>query len=178
MYDLDQFIKITNSDGKNRGFQYKEGINEDINDLNTNDECGKGGLYFCRFRDFDKWFSMYGDGIVWKVDIPEGEEYIEYSDKLKAKRIILSEPKKIYEDYELCKIAIKTNGLALKFVKNQTEELCSLAVERDCWALQYVKVQTEDICKMAVRQNYWTIQYVKNQTEDICRIVMQCKQGV
>ena len=163
MYESEQFIKLTNADGINRGFLHKEGLNEDIHELNRNEECAAGGLYFCRFKDFVKWVYMYGDALIWKVEIPEGEEVIEYETKLKAKHIILSEPKKMFEDYELCKLAVQHDGRTLEIVKEQTEELCKLAVQQHGWALQYVKEQTEEICKLAVQQHGMALQFVKTE---------------
>jgi translation elongation factor P/translation initiation factor 5A len=198
MYQPDQFVKLTNPDGINREFQHKEGLNEDIYELNRNEECAKGGLYFCQYKDIGEWIGNYGDALIWKVEIPEGEEVIEYRAKLKAKRIILSEPKKAYEDCkirklavqhngwalqfvkeqteELCKLAVQQNGLALQFVKEKTAELCKLAVQQNGWALQFVKEQTEEMCKLAVKQNGWDLQYVKEQTEELCKLAV--KQNV
>ena len=43
---------------------------------------------------------------------------------------------------EICLAAVKQNGYALRFVKEQTPEICLAAVEEDSGALQYVKEQT------------------------------------
>jgi len=75
--------------------------------MNRYEECAAGGLYFCRFKDVSNWICNYGDAVIWNVEIPQGEEVIEYETKLKAKRIILSDPKKAYEDYEICKMAFQ-----------------------------------------------------------------------
>ena len=92
MYQPEQFVKLTNPDGINKGFQFKKGLNEDIHEFNRNEECAEGGLYFCRFKDISEWILDYGDALIWKVEIPEGEEVIEYDTKLKAK---------LYENYDL-----------------------------------------------------------------------------
>ena len=174
MYSLEQFVKLTNPDGISRGFQYKEGLNEDIHELNREKECAAGGLYFCRFKNVGRWIGEYGgDALIWNVEIPEGEEVIEYETKLKAKRIILSEPKKAYEDYELCNIAVQKNGYALQFVNEQTEELCKLAVQQDGIALKYVKEPTYELCKLAVQQCGIAIDFVKEQTEELCKLAVQ-----
>ena len=173
MYQPDQFVKLTNPDGINKGFQFKEGLNEDTYELNKTEECAQGGLYFCRFKDVDKWICSYHDALIWKVEIPEGEEVIKYETKLKAKRIILSDTKKAYEDYEICKLAIQQNGRTLQYVKEQTEELCKFAVQQNGWALQYVKEQTEELCKLAVQQNGLALQFVKEQTEELCKFAVK-----
>jgi hypothetical protein len=69
---------------------------------------------------------------------------------------------------EICLAAVKQNGLALQFVKEQTEELCLAAVKQNGLALQFVKEQTEELCLAEVKQNGLALQFVKEQTEEIC----------
>jgi len=173
MYQPDQFVKLTNPDGINNGFQFKEGLNEDIHELNQNEECSQGGLYFCRFKHVGNWIGLYGDALIWKVEIPEGEEVIDYETKCKAKRIMLSEPKKAYKDNEICKLAVQQNGWVLQYVKEKTEEICKLAVQQNGLALQFVKEQTEELCKLAAQQNGWALLLMKEQTEEICKLAVQ-----
>ena len=45
---------------------------------------------------------------------------------------------------------------------------CIEAVKENGYALQYVKEQTPDICLEAVRETGFALQYVKDQTSDIC----------
>jgi len=179
MYQPYQIVKVTNHDGINRDYHFKEGLNEDIYELNRNEECAAGGLYFCRFKDIGPWICNYDDVLIWKVEIPEGEEVIEYETKLKAKRIILTEPKNSFEDYEICKMMVQQTGFALQLVKEQTEEICKLAVEQHGWALEYVKEQTDEICKLAVQKHGWALQFVKEQTEELCKLaVQQCGSAI
>ena len=42
------------------------------------------------------------------------------------------------------------------------------AVKQDGWALQYVKEQTPEICLEAVKQDGYALRYVKKQTPEIC----------
>ena len=56
--------------------------------------------------------------------------------------------------------AVKENGYALRYIKNQTEEICLEAVKEEGYALQYVKNQTEEICLEAVKQNGYALKYV------------------
>jgi len=173
MYSPEQFVKLTNYDGFNRGFQYKEGLNEDIHELNREDVCESGGLYFCRFKHVCKWVNTYNNALIWKVEIPEREEVIEYPTKCKAKKIILRNPKKVYEDYKLCKLILQHNGYALEYVKEQTKELCKLAVQQNGMVLQFVKKQTEDLCKLAVQQNGLALKCVEEQTEELCKLAVR-----
>jgi len=176
-YQPEEFVKLTNADNINRDFQYKEGLNEDVYDLNEMVECGKGGLYFSRFKDIMKWENQYDNCNIWRVNIPEGEKVIEYNNnKLKAKRIILTDCQPLYNNPELCKLAVQQNGYALEYINEQTEELCKLAVQQNGYALQFVKEQTEEICKLAVQQNGYALDYVKEQTPEICKLAVQ-QQG-
>jgi len=161
-YQPEEFVKLTNANNKNRDFQYKEGLNEDLHDLNERVECDKGGLYFSRFKDIMKWAHQYDNCNIWRVIIPEGEKVIEYNTKLKAKRIILTDCQPLYNNPELCKLVVQQDGHLLEFVKEQTHEICKLAVQENGFALQFVKEQTPDICKIAVQENGSAIKYVKN----------------
>jgi len=69
---------------------------------------------------------------------------------------------------EMCLAAVKQNGNTLRFVKEQTEEICLAAVKQNVYAFQYIKEQTEEMCLAAVKQDGYALQYVKEQTEEIC----------
>lgn len=88
-----KFYKILSSDLKMRGFQYKEGLNEDINELEENIDCGKG----LHFTDIDHIFNYLNYGtLIADVTLPKNEKIIaikypgQAPDKYKAHRIILS----------------------------------------------------------------------------------------
>jgi hypothetical protein len=56
--------------------------------------------------------------------------------------------------------AVKNNGYALKYVKEQTSDICLEAVKSDGDALKYVKEQTPDICLEAVKKCGYALKYV------------------
>ena len=58
--------------------------------------------------------------------------------------------------------AVKGNGAALRYVKDQTEAVCLEAVKSNGYALQYVKDQTEAVALEAVKRNGYALQYVVN----------------
>ena len=58
--------------------------------------------------------------------------------------------------------AVKQNGYALEFVKDQTAEICLAAVVNRGLALKWVKHQTPEICFAAIRSNPWAIEYVES----------------
>ena len=60
--------------------------------------------------------------------------------------------------------AVKQNGYALQYVKDQTTEICLEAVKQSGDALQYAKDRTTEICLEAVKQSGYALQYVKDQT--------------
>jgi len=64
--------------------------------------------------------------------------------------------------------AVKHNGYALSFVKNQTLELCLEVIKRSGRALYCVENQTPEICLAAVKQDGLALHYVKNQTPELC----------
>ena len=60
-------------------------------------------------------------------------------------------------------VAVQRNGLALKYVEDQTPEICLAAVQENGHALKYVKVQTPEICMAAVQQNGNMEDYVDDE---------------
>ena len=64
----------------------------------------------------------------------------------------------INEDPDLT--AVKQDGCAIKYVKEQTLEICMAAVKQDGRAIVHVKEQTPEICMAAVKQNSRAIVYV------------------
>ena len=89
------------------------------------------------------------------------------NDKEKAEAWII-EFVKTDEFLEICLEAVRNNGLALRYVMEQTEAICLEAVRNNGWALRYVKEQNEAICMAAVRNNGGALMYVKEQNEAIC----------
>ena len=72
------------------------------------------------------------------------------------------------QTHKLCMIAVKKNGLTLKYVQNQNPVICMAAVQQNGYALQFVKSQTPEICLAAVQEIGLALKYVKYQTPEIC----------
>ena len=53
---------------------------------------------------------------------------------------------------KICMEAVKQNGHALYFVKDQTNEICMEAVNQNGMALRFVKIQTNEICAKALEK--------------------------
>ena len=96
------------------------------------------------------------------------ETYLEYLEMVQNDGEALQYVPSEYQTEELCMTAVKQNGYALEYVKNQTEEICMEAIKQNGWALKYVEEQTPEICLEAVKQNEIALQFVKNQTPEIC----------
>ncbi len=138
-------------------FQYKEGLNIDTCIFNPTKECQTGGLYFCEEIFFINYIGC-GIKIATVEILDDARVYVESkkfkADKLIISNIILLKDFDKFADPVFCKLAVQQNGLALEYVKEQTEEICKLAVQQKGMALKYVKEQTEEICKLAVKNNH------------------------
>ena len=163
------------------GFQFQTGLNTDSIPFNPRGECLPGGIYFCELEKSAMWLQYNYQTMYYYrlVSFPDDAQIYEKRDKYKADKLVLSERTKIsnlnmWEDHEYCLLACKWNGLALQYVKNQTEELCLQACKSNGLALQYVNNRTEELCLIACKSNGLALQYVNNQTEELCLIA--CKQ--
>ena len=58
--------------------------------------------------------------------------------------------------------AVRQDGWALEYVKEQTPEICTTAIQQYGWALEYVKEQTPEICIAAIQQNENATKHVNN----------------
>jgi hypothetical protein len=84
------------------------------------------------------------------------------------------------EEYlEICKIAVQTNGRALKYVPDdkKTLEICKIAVYGDGFALTDVpdNKKTLEICKIAVQNDGFSLCFVPkmHKTFEICKIAVE-----
>jgi hypothetical protein len=75
---------------------------------------------------------------------------------------------KVAQTSESFLVAVREDGMALRYMKEQTPEICLEAVRQDSRALRYVKEQTTEICLETVRQDGRALQFVKQQTPAIC----------
>ena len=69
-------------------------------------------------------------------------------------------------DNTYCLEAVKQDGCALIYVKEQTDEMCLEAVKENGCTLMFVKKQTPKICSEAVKRNRYALQYDKNITDN------------
>ena len=114
------YVKLTTKDGVHNGYQYKEGLNCLDEEFNSDNICGKGGLYFCDKKDIGKWVN-YGDKVmhyIWDVTLVDDSKLVDMGNKLKTDKFILQNKRTIWDNIELCKLAVQQNGSALGFVKD------------------------------------------------------------
>ena len=144
-----------------------------LNDIIDFDSELTIGFYFeyyhCNYlgeNNMDDYDVNFGDDF----NLPDTSTYEKCKTLIEANPFnIIFIPNKMMLD-ELCKLAIRRNHHALKYVDSQTEEICKFAGRHNGEALKFVKVQTEEICKLAVQQNGYALKFVKNQTEEICKL--------
>lgn len=86
-----------------------------------------------------------------------------------------------YQTPEICEEAIrKSGGMAIEFIKNQTQELCDMAVgfshkNPNLLILKHIKpeFQTPVLLKAAVTHNPWVISQIKQPTEELSVIAVK-----
>jgi len=128
------FYKMLKDNLVHNDFQYKLGINEDIQPFNPKGSCEIGG------------FALQ----YVKEQTPE--ICIEAVKQIGLALQLVKE-----QTPEICIEAVKQTGLALKYVKEQTPKICMEAVKQDGMALRYVKEQTPEICMEAFKNKKYFV---------------------
>jgi hypothetical protein len=170
------FIKLTNAKCEHRGLKLVEGINIDTIPFDKSAVCG-GGIHFCTYENIGDWVLLKNELMmyVWDVTLPEGEHIVDMGNKLKSHRVILSNKRYIWDNYDICMNIVKRNGLMLAMVDNQTYDICLYAVKQYGRALQFVKNKTRDICIEAVMEDESALEFVDNDKESIYRDAIRKK---
>ena len=68
---------------------------------------------------------------------------------------------------ECCLVAVKQNGLAIRFIQNPTHEVCESAINQNPLALQFIENQTNELCMLAVKKNGLALKFVEIMKSDI-----------
>ena len=175
-----KFVKLTNREEKHNGFEFKSGLNVDIIPFNPKDSCRAGGIYFCELGKLSKWLEYGYQKMYYAryVSIPDDAQVYEEEDKWKADSLVLGEREEIsklrvWDDEKYCMEAVRQNGSALQYVRDQRETICLEAVRENGYALKYVNNQTEEISLEAVKESGLALKYVRDRTEEICRVAME-----
>ena len=97
----------------------------------------------------------------------------EYGETFRTDKAILHEPENMWENEDLCKLAIAKKPYCIRNVKNQTPELCKLAVNYDGNALTFINEKTPELCELAVKHNGMALAHVTNQTYELCELALK-----
>jgi len=133
-----KFYKFLNDNLIHNKFQYFLGLNIDHVQFRPVDECLRGGLYFCEESKCHIFWRSYGKKVS-LVEIPDDARVYVERNKFKANKLIIKD----IVSYDMMPDEfwlnmIKDDGLALKYIRNQTEDLCKYVVAHTGYALKYV----------------------------------------
>jgi len=167
--------KFLNDDLKHKGFKYEIGPNIDTNKFCPNANK-PGGLYFCDETTLHVWWSGYGQKLA-VIEIPDDAQIFTDYNGFKADKFVIRDIinfDDVSDDFWL--YIFRKDVKVLSFIKNQTPELCKNAVRRNGLALKYVKQPTDEICCLAIQENEWAERYaeqyidVKNKESSLCTL--------
>ena len=155
-YNNIELIKLTNKNELHNGYQYITGLNIDIldNDLNYT----KKGFYFIKKSEMYKWLSYNKQSMKWMrtVSIPDDAKIIINDNYFKCDKFILGNRENIVLDYEMCKTAVKYNGLLLYFMIKHTNEGLPM----------HLTINSE-LYMLAIKNNPDVIYYIKDLLYDV-----------
>ncbi len=101
------YFKIFNEDDNHNRFQYKDGLNTDINEFKSKGSCIAGGLYFTDADNICE-FLHYGD-FIRVVEVSKNEaQVVQDGNKWRAKSLFLH-PRKDLREVDTWKWMIKNN---------------------------------------------------------------------
>lgn len=92
--------------------------------------------------------------------------YLDWLDKVKTNGLLLHYVQE--QTPEICMAAIKNNESAFKYVKNQTNELCIKALKLNPYIIMHIRDQTTELCEMAIDMSPGVLKYINNQTQELC----------
>ncbi len=140
------YFKIFNEADNHHGFQYKDGLNVDINDFQEKGLCVAGGLHFtdadniCEFLHYGKYIR--------EVEVPENEtQVVKCENEWRAKSLFLH-PRKDLREVDTWKWMIE-NNINIKVLNNYAIT----------WAAEYghlnvVKLLSENGADCTANNNY------------------------
>ena len=162
------FYKVLDSSLSNRKFQYKVGLNVYEKPVGK-----KSGFHFCKKKDIGYWLRLYADPVICEVDLCSNSVVFKERRKLKTDRFVLKNPDPVKEfmgkqDEDTLMDYVYDDGLALKYIENQTPDLCLFAVRQNGRAIQFVKEPSSVLNLEAVRQSGQALKYISLQTISLC----------
>jgi len=166
------FYKFLNNDLMHNGFQYVLGPNTDTNKF-CPDANKLGGLYFCDETTLHIWWSGYGQKLA-LVEIPDDALIFTCYSVFKADKFVIKDIidfNDVSDDFWL--YIFRKDVKVLDLIKNQTNDMCKNAVKRNGMALKYVRQPTDEIRRLAVQENDWALYYIddnKNKGNCLCTL--------
>jgi hypothetical protein len=166
------YIKVTNNDCVHDQIVYTDGLVEDVYPLDKSITRYRGGLTISGKDQWWKWVCNNNNGIspqeyIWDAEIPEGEEFVDMGDQFKSRRIIVSNKRCIWTDYDMCMWLVSKNGALLKHVRvEHTHELCLAAAKNCGQSIMFAKVVNKDIWLAAVKQYGLSIKWIPADKRD------------
>lgn len=112
LLDGEPLIKFTNEEEKHNGFQFVTGENRDTVEFRPYNFCTKGGLYFCKKSDADRWM-FYNCRLMHyfrRVTLPDDARVYVEDNKMKADKFILGERETISTSRELFDQVLQNMG--------------------------------------------------------------------
>lgn len=105
------FVKLTNKEECHNGFQFDTGLNTDTVEFTPYGHCLPGGIYFCEFDKIYRWIEYNYNFMVnmRTVTVPDDAQVYETANDIKANKLILGPALDIWNDYDLCYLAICQN---------------------------------------------------------------------
>lgn len=88
-----EFYRLTNKNENHNGFQYKTGLNIDVNQIDFTHTTNVGGLYFTKKEHMKIWIEYDLQKMVYyrKVTIPDDAIVCETTYEFKTNKFILGE---------------------------------------------------------------------------------------
>ena len=71
--------------------------------------------------------------------------------------------------------AVRQNGFALKYIREQTAEICHTALQNNPHALKYVLHKTDDLCLQALCLDGTTLQYIYKPTQQMYKVAVKSR---
>lgn len=159
------WIKVSNSIELEKGYQYRDGLNQDSIKINVYQFDQPGGLEFYPLADLEAHLYDSGTGLYLReVQIPDQATVVQFGTKFKADQLRMSK-RGIWYQKIFAEHLTKFYGLALRKMpsEKQTEDLAIKTVIVNGYDLRHVRVdlRTEKVCLAALENNNWAIQLLK-----------------
>jgi hypothetical protein len=182
-----QYVKLTRESCVHNSYLYKDGLNTDTKEFNPDKTCNEGGFHFCARVDFVKWllYTNVNDPMyyIWDVIIPDNALVtIMDGGIIKCNQFILCNKRFIWNNYDMCKEIVQTEGLMLHYVeqKIQTDDLCKEALRKDIRAIGFVIKPTHEVYMEYVRLNVKNIENIPDHelTPELCVKLLEINSEV